>query len=106
MNRHWTLALVAALVVALVSPAFAATPLTPERHQDAVEKVAPPFATVPGRTLCVCQGTNDFAQDYVGYLNSFTNTVAGIMTVNIVCAFPAFLPGLGVSYCSTFQVIK
>lgn len=106
MSRHWTLSFVAALIVAFVSPAFAATPLTPERHQDAVERVAPPFPTVPGRTLCVCQTADDYAKTYVGYLNSYTFNNAGDLTVNAVCAYPVFAPGPGTSFCSIFQVIK
>ena len=106
MNQRWTLWLGAAVIVALVSPAFAAAPLTLERHQRAAERVAPPYPTTPGRTLCVCQTAENSGTTYVGYLNSYQVNNAGDVTVNMVCVYPVFAPGLGTSFCSLFEVIK
>ena len=106
MNQRWTLGLGAAVIVALVSPAFAATPLTLERHQQAAERVAPPYPTTPGRTLCVCQTAESSGTTYVGYLNSYQVNSAGDVTVNMVCTYPVFTPALAMSFCSLFQVIK
>jgi hypothetical protein len=106
MNQRWTVLLGVTLVIASASPAFAAAPLTLERHQQVVERVAPPYPTVPGRTLCVCQTASDANTTHVGYLNSYQNNEAGDITVNMVCAYPVFTPGLASNYCSLFEVIK
>ena len=106
MNPRWILSLAAAIIVALASPVFAAAPLTLERHEQAVERVAPRFPTVPGRTLCVCQTAANSGATFVGYLNSYPVNSAGDQTVNMVCAYPVFTPGVGTGFCSIFQVIK
>lgn len=106
MNQRWTVLLGVALIVAFASPAFAAAPLTLERHEQAVERVAPPYPTVPGRTLCVCQTANNTGTTYVGYLNSYQTNDAGDITMNMVCVYPVFSPGLGSNFCSLFEVIK
>src|SRR5262245_24720702 len=107
VNQHRTLCLVTAFVVALASPALAGAPLTLERHQKAVEKVAPPVTTIPGKTLCVCQDLDDPAQTRVGYLNSYLSSKLGSVTVNLECVYPVFNPlGDFTATCSIFQVIK
>lgn len=106
MNHRWTVSLGAALLVAFASAASAAAPLTLDRHQGNAERVAPPYPTVPGRTLCVCQNVDNAGQTFVGYLNSYQVNNAGDIAVSMVCTYPVFTPGLGTSFCALFEVIK
>lgn len=107
MNPRWTLLLSAVLIVAFASPTFAVTPLTQERFEQAVERVAPAYPTVPARTLCVCQTANDPNTAFVGYLNSFV-AAGGTSTVNMVCVYPLFFFGTIVAegICPLFQIVK
>ena len=93
-------------IVALAAPALAAPALTLESYRSKAEKLAPPFPTVPGKTRCVCQTANSVAATKLGYLNSTTYDDMGDVTVNLVCAYPVFTPGVGTAYCLLFAVIK
>jgi hypothetical protein len=91
-----------------------------QRHQLNVERVAPRFPTIPGRTLCVCQvsnppgdpsggGDTDIEHTMTGYLNSVIhNHPSGHTTVNMVCAFPFLTPDgtTDTAFCTTFEVIR
>jgi hypothetical protein len=115
--------LVAAFVLAIAPAASGQASKDPKplsRHQLIVERVAPPFPTFPGRTLCVCQvsnppgdpsggGDTDVEETMVGYLNSLIHQHPnGITTVNMVCNFPfANQDGvLQTTFCTTFEVIR
>jgi hypothetical protein len=107
MPSHRTLSLIVPLIIAFASPALASSgPLTLEKFQSKAEKIAPPFPTLPGKRLCVCQTVNSTTTTYLGYLNSIQSNNAGDVTVNLVCAYPVFTPGLGTGYCSLFEVVK
>ena len=77
---------------------------------QAVEKVAPPYPTMPGRTLCVCQHADTSGQTYTGYLNSYSlfDGPSGRTTINVVCVYPFtnIVGAVDSSFCSIFQVIK
>ena len=62
--------------------------------------------TFPGKTLCVCQTADNTGTTYVGYLNSFVHNTTGDFTVNMICTYPVFTPGLGTAFCARFEVIK
>jgi hypothetical protein len=108
VNQRLIASFVLILVVALAPAAFAGAPYTIDRHQDLVEKVAPPYPTVPGKTLCVCQ-SNSALRTYVGHLNSYRSLDGGNDSVNIVCTYPYREPAGSLSigaYCTEFEVIK
>jgi hypothetical protein len=113
--------LVAVLLLAIAPAASGqAKKLTLRQHQVNVERVAPAFPTVPGRTLCICQvstppgdpsggGDTDIEHTMTGYLNSVLhNHPSGHTTVNMVCAYPASTPDGDVlnGFCTTFEVIR
>lgn len=100
------LALVLSVIAPLVSSAWAASPPTLERYQADAERVAPPYPTFPGRTRCVCQTADNSGLTYLGYLNSYAVNSGGDVTVNLVCLYPVYTPGVGTSFCSLFEVIK
>ena len=107
MNQRWIVLVVATLIVAPVSLAAAASdPPTLEQLLNKVLKVAPAYPTIPGKTLCVCQTANAADKAYVGYLNVFTQSRGPDITVNLVCAYPAFPPGPFPEFCPLFEVIK
>lgn len=104
-SRHILVSLLAS-ALASVPLAHAADPLTLEKHLGKAQRIAPPFPTVPGKTLCICQNANDSNRTHLGYLNSITVNIMGDQTVNVVCAYPVFTPGLATGFCSLFEVVK
>jgi hypothetical protein len=110
MVHRRIVSLVAALLVAAATPSFAAAPLTLDRHEQSVRRLAPPFATLPGKRLCVCQDADSSGRTFTGYLNSYrvVDGPSGRETVNMVCVYP-FTNPVGVvdsGFCNIFQVIK
>jgi len=107
MTPRSTRALVILTALLALAPALhAANPLTLEKHQSRATRIAPPFPTAPGKVLCVCQTENNSGKTFLGYLNSYTVNDAGDQTVNLVCTYPVFTPGLGFAFCSLFEVVR
>lgn len=93
-----------ALSLSTATTVGAAHPFDLDVQQRAVEKVAPPFPTLPGKRLCVCQDT------HAGYLNSITSQHGVDVEVAVVCAYTEFDPvtnlPVGASTCDLFTEIK
>jgi hypothetical protein len=99
-------AVVLAAGLSVTAPlAHGASPLTLEQLRSKAEKLAPPYPTLPGKTACVCR-TGVAATSYFGYLNSFVNDDLGDQTMNLLCVYPVFAPGLAYGTCTAFEVIK
>jgi hypothetical protein len=103
-----------ALSLSTATTVRAAHPFNLDSEQRAVEKVAPPFPTIPGTRLCVCPDP-EHNVPRVGYLNSFTNILGQAgenFRVSIVCAYTEFdaVTQLRVdpanNYCTSFTEIK
>lgn len=75
------------MLLALVTPAVAATPPADKFKAAVQRKVAPPFGTLfdgKWKALCVCNST-----DRVGVLETF----GGIPNLGITCSVPTFSAG-------------
>src|SRR5262245_6955509 len=58
--------------------------------QAKVERIAPPYPTLPAKVLCSCP-QNGFIPRAVGYLNSVVSDHGTYKTVDVWCAYSGFL---------------
>ena len=89
-RRVLTSGIAVASTLAVAIPVVADT--TPQQDlQHAVEKLAPPNYTLPGKVLCACP-QQGIASNAVGYLNSFVDDHGGsFKTVDVWCVFNGYL---------------
>jgi hypothetical protein len=95
--------------VAVAGRAQATTPLTAQEElQRRVERIAPPYPTLPGKVPCACF-QNGFISRAVGYLNSIVNDHGGYTTVDVWCVFHGFSASgqaAFVTACGDYRLLK
>jgi hypothetical protein len=91
MSRLKALATGLAILVAIAvaARAQAATPFTVDELQRRVERIAPPYPTLPGKVPCACPQSGVLSRA-VGYLNSVVTNHGGYRTVDVWCAYHGF----------------
>jgi hypothetical protein len=82
--------------------------LTAQDLQRKVERVAPPYTTLPGKVLCSCPQTG-FLSRAVGYLNSIVTDHGSSVTVDVWCVYQAFNSSgdpVLTTACADFRLLK
>jgi hypothetical protein len=81
----------------------AATPL--DTVQRAIDKIAPPYPTIPGKKLCICQNAT---YPFVGYLNTLV-LGSTVTEFEIVCAYSGYRADGSIGLtgnCTQFEMVK
>jgi len=97
-----------AILSAVAAGDRVANALTPDELQKQIERVAPPYPTLPAKVPCACPQTG-YLSRAVGYLNSFVNDHFGYTTVDVWCAYQGFLPDGRPAFqtaCADYELLK
>jgi hypothetical protein len=100
--------LVVLSAVTVADRALAQTTITAEEMRRRVEKVAPPYTTLPGKVLCSCPPNGTLTRT-VGYLNSLVSDHGTYTTVDVWCVYYAFRPDGEPAFttaCADYRLLK
>jgi hypothetical protein len=97
-----------AAVSAVVFADQAAGAFTVDELREKVERIAPPYTTLPGKVMCACAQTNSLSRA-VGYLNSYVANHGTYTTVDVWCVYEAYrLDGTPAftTACADYRLLK